>query len=254
MFHSSVDSFAEVQRGGEAYDNFLPHGLFQKLTCKCSKQGWTWTKDRYQDSISFTTDDVLISLKVRKTWILLDVFSSNSGTAVRYDKYQSIISDSLKELLFHYHPNMWFERGVSPCCYEFDCPLSIGSNSIEDDCPRLHMVTCSDHMHSLATPQFNMWFSKSPSRPLTLKDLKRVGNELTEPWRQLNVALELDIPESEINAINADNSEIKLASFKLLKYWYDQQVYKVEAFVTLCKAPKNSEQSSLVGKCLLEHK
>ncbi len=70
MFHSSVDSFTEVKRGDDAYDNFLPHGLFQKLIAKCSKQGWTWTKDRYQNSVSFTTDDVLISLEARSTWIV----------------------------------------------------------------------------------------------------------------------------------------------------------------------------------------
>ncbi len=251
MFHNSVDSFVEVTRGDVAYDNFLPHGLFQKLVAKCSKLGWAWTKDKYQDLVSFSTDDVLISLQARSTWIVLNVFALNYGIAVNYEKYQSAVSGAIIELLKQYHPNMWFERGVNPCMkVEQECVLSIGSTSFDKSDPTLHGVTCEDHMSSLTTPQFTMWFSPSPCRILNEKDLKRVGNELTDEWTQLNVATELDVPTNEINAINADTPDIKMASFKILKYWYDQQVYKVEAFTNLCDALKKAGKAGLIEKAL----
>ncbi len=66
-FHSSSDSKDRVCKGATSYDNFLPHGLFQKLISKCSKQGWVWTSERYQDIVSFRTKDVQISLQARST-------------------------------------------------------------------------------------------------------------------------------------------------------------------------------------------
>ncbi len=251
IFHSSVDSFAEVTRGDEAYDNFLPHGLFQKLIAKCSKQGWAWTKNKYQDSVSFQTDDVRISLQARSTWIVLNVFALNPGIAVSYHQYQSVISSALRELLLLYHPNMWFEWGVNPCTkVEHECVLSIGRTSLDKDENQFRGVDCSQHFCSLATPQFKMWFAPGLCRMLHEKDLKRVGNELTNEWTQLNVATELDVPSNEISAINNDTPEIKMASFKILKYWYDQQVYKVEAFTTLCNALTKSGQCSIIEKAL----
>ncbi len=251
IFHSSVDSYIEVREGDDAYDNFLPHGLFQKLISKCSKQGWAWTKDRYQDSVSFSSDNVLISLQVKSTWIVLNVHAMNQGIAANYSRYQSTIATAIKQLFCQYHPNMWFEHAVNPCAkVKQECMLSIGSTSLDKGHPTLHGVTCSDHLCSLVTPQFHTWFSPSPSRVLTEKDLKRIGNELTDEWSQLNLASELDIPSNEINAINNDSHEIKLASFKILKYWYDQQMYKVDAFATLCNALKKSGQTALIEKCL----
>ncbi len=254
MFHSSAESFSEVSRGDEAYDNFLPHGLFQKLIAKCSKQGWTWTKDRYQDSVSFITNDILLSLQARSTWIVLNVFALNEGIAVNYNAYESTVSALIKQLLHQYHPNMWFERAVNPCARGgHECLFSIGSSSFDKDCPNLHGVTCSDHIHSLTTPQFNLWFCSRPCRVLTQKDLKRVGNELTDKHKQLVMGLELSVPDAEITAINENNPEIRLASFKMLMSWYNDQIYKVKAFDDLCTALKRSRYSGLMEKCLNVH-
>ncbi len=251
MFHSSLDSFADVKIGGISYDNFLPHGLFQKLIAKCSKLGWAWTKERYQDSVSFTTDDVLISLHIRSTWIVLNVFALSNGVSVNYQNIQSDISGSITDLLNQYHPNMWFERGVNPCTRSRnECVLSIGSTSLDKDKPALHGVSCSDHMYSLTTPDFRVWFCSSPCRDLTYKDLKRVGNELADEWVQLNVAVELDVDENQIKSINSASPGMKMASFKILTFWYDQQVNKVEAFVMLCDALTKSGQSALIEKTL----
>ena len=251
IFHSSTDSFVEVARGDKAYDNFLPHGLFQKLIAKCSKHGWAWTDDKYQDSVSFTTDDVLISLQARETWTVLNVFALDLGIAVNYGRYQSIITASIQELMKQYHPNMWFERAVNPCVkLGQECVFGIGSTSFDQNLPTLHGVTCKEHICSLATPTFKMWFSPDPCRVLTEKDLMKVGNELTDEWTQLKVCTELEVPVNEIKAINTDTPEIKMASFKMLKYWYDQQVYKVEAFAVLCDALTKSGQSCLIEKAL----
>ncbi len=251
MFHSSLDSYADVTRGLQAYDNFLPHGLFQKLVAKCSKQGWAWTKDRYQDSVSFTTDDVLISLHIGSTWIEFNAYVLDQGISVNYGRYQSIIADSIKQLLSQYHPNMWFEVAVNPCAkLNKECPLSIGLDSFSEGHALPHGVTCTEHICSLATPEFKMWFSSNPCRSLTEKDLKRVCNDITTENVQYLVGNELNVPLNEIEAINRTNHEIKMASFRILKYWYDQQVYKVEAFSTLCNALTKAGQAGIVGSIL----
>ncbi len=171
LFHSSMGSSSDVARGDEVYDHFLPHGLFQKLVAKCSKMGWAWTKDRYQDSISFTTDDVRISMKVRSTWIILNVFAIDPEREINYHKYQSLISTSICELLRLYHPNMWFERGVNPCAnIGHQCVQSIGSTSIDNNISGTHAVLCPEHSHFLAIRQFNMWFGSSPCRILSERD------------------------------------------------------------------------------------
>ena len=251
LFHSSVESFVEVTRGDEAYDNFLPHGLFQKLVAKCSKQGWSWTDDRYQDSVTFTTENVLISLQAKSTWIVMNAFALDHAIAVNYSRYQSTITALIKELLNQYHPNMWFELGVNPCAkVKQECVFRIGSTSFDEGSPNLQGVTCKEHVCSLTTPHFMMWYLSSSCRVLNVKDLKRVGNELTDEWIQLNVATELDVPTNEIQAINADTPEIKMASFKILKSWFDQQVYKVKAFATLCDALEKSNQAGLIRHAL----
>ncbi len=250
-FHSSADSYTEVSRGDESYDHFLPHGLFQKLISKCSKQGWAWTNDKYQDAIVFTIDDVLISLQARSTWIVLNVYSLSNGIVVPYYKYQSVIATQIQYLLNQYHPNMWYEVAVNPCIKAHkECLLGIGYSNFCESQGKLHGVSCPKHNYSLTTPQFHMWFTPSPCRALTPRDLKKVANELTAEWNQLNLATELDIPVSDFNAINADTPDIRMASFKLLMSWYDQQVYKVEAFTTLCIAMRKAGLGGFISKCL----
>ncbi len=252
MFHSSLDSHKKVLKGAEAYDNFLPHGLFQKLISKCSKQGWTWTDDRYQDAIVFMVDNVQIYVRAKSTWITLDVHALSSGIAVEFHKYQEIVHSSIMNLLNQYHPNMWYELAVNPCERSgHTCIRSIGLTSLDthlDDAMKTpHGVMCKTHLQSLTSPEFNMWFSSSPCRVLTEKDLKKVSDELTDKWKQLNVATELEIPSSAVNAFNTDSTEIKMASFNMLKSWYDQQAYKLDAFSTLYGALEK------VGlHCLLE--
>ena len=202
-----------------------------------------------------TFDTIMVGLRrgvfSKRMRFFLNVFALNLSTAVSYGTYQSIASAYVKELLNLYHPNMWFERGVNPCEKGgHECVLSIGSTSLDTNKSNLHGVACSSHLYSLAKPQFNMWFSNSPCRNLNEKDLKRLGNELTDEWTQLNVATELNVPVNEINAINTDTPEMKMASFKILKYWYDQQVYKVEAFSVLCDAVPKSGQAGLIEKAL----
>ena len=247
MFHSSLESFERVSKGAETYDNFLPHGLFQKLISKCSKLGWTWTEDRYQDAVVFTADNAQICLQAKSTWITLDVHSLSAGIAVDYHKYQAAIHSSIMILLNQYHPNMWYELAVNPCeKIGHKCIRSIGCNSL-NVMTTPHGVKCKTHLQSLTSPEFNMWFSPSPCRVLTEKDLNKVSNELTDKWKQLNVATELEIPSSAVNAFNTDSTEIKMASFNMLKSWYDQQVYKLDAFSTLYGALEK------VGlHCLLE--
>ena len=83
--------------------------------------------------------------------------------------------------------------------------------------------------------------------------MKRLSSELTDVWIQLSVGIELHIPVNEIKAINSDNPEIKMDSFEMLKYWYDRQVYKVEALSTLCDALTRAGQSGLIEKILKTH-
>ncbi len=249
-FHSSVDSFADVRQGAEAYDHFLPHGLFQKLIAKCSGHGWAWTEHRYQDFIVFTSRDILISLLAKSTWIALDIFALNHDIAVDHYRYQSLVASSIKQLLTQYHPNMWFERAINPCTtVKQECLLGIGSTSLGLAMPR--GVTCSKHLCSLATKQFEMWLSPGHCRVLTVKDLRRVGNEVTDLCLQLNLALELNVPDTEVTAMNNDNLEIKLASFKILLSWYHQQINKIDAFTGLCAALKKTGLSDLIENCLL---
>ena len=66
----------------------------------------------------------------------------------------------------------------------------------------------------------------------------------------MKLATELDIPDSEVNAINESNPQICLASFKILMSWYDQQVYKTEAYVKLRLALKEAGLAGIIEKCL----
>ncbi len=252
-FHSSADSYAEVRQGAEAYDNFLPHGLFQKLIAKCSGHGWAWTDQRYQDFIVFTSADILISLQAKSNWIALNVNALNQGVALDYYRYQSLIALSINQLLSQYHPNMWFELAVNPCSkVSQECLLSIGSTSLDKGCPVPRGVTCSQHLCSFTTAEFKMWLAPGLCRVLTEKDLKKVGDRLTDHDKQLTVALELNVPSAEVIAINHDNQEIQVASFKVLRLWYNQQINKVDAFNLLCDALEKSELSGLVEPCLFD--
>ncbi len=250
-FHNSRDSYAKVKRGNEAYDNFLPHGLFQKLISKCSKQGWRWTEDKYQDAVVFRTADVQIALQARDTWIVLNVYSLSPGVVVSYHEYHNVVYSCLENLLNQYHPNMWIGIAVNPCeMAGHDCPIEVGPSSVEKHDKTLRGAACSKHSYTLTTSQFKMWFNSSSCRALTENDLNKVGKELTDRWKQMNIATELGIPESEVTAINENYPEIQLASFKILMFWYNQQIYKVDAFASLCIALEQAGLACLLEKCL----
>ncbi len=251
MFHCSRDSYTELSGGAEAYDNFLPHGLFQKLISKCSKEGWAWTKHKYQDAIVFTKDNVHIALQAKSTWIVLSVHPLSCNVLVTYHHYQSVVTSQLLSLLQQYHPNMWFDMAVNPCeTTDHDCLLSIGMTSFEEAADNLHGVSCPEHLNSLITCQFAMWFTPEPFRILTEKDLRKLSSDLTDKWKQIKLATELGIPSSKVRGINENTSDIQLASFNMLMFWYDQQIDKADAFVSLCKALQEVGLAGLLNKCL----
>ncbi len=251
-FHSSADSHKDVLRGFEAYDNFLPHGLLQKLISRCSKTGWEWTRDRrYQDCIEFTVGDALVSLVARSTWIVLNVRSLNMEVSINYAKYLSEVVASLRSLVEKYHKNMWFELCLNPCATH-DCIFGVGKTSFDDllDRSKLHGVTCSSHRRSIATPEFEMWFQSSACRILRKKDLMNVARELTNIWDAKQLAIELDV-SLDYSALVGNTENIKMATFNMLESWFTQRVYKVHAFIAFCDSLKNVGLERLISQCLV---
>ena len=251
-FHSSADSHKDVLRGFEAYDNFLPHGLLQKLISKCSKRGWELSRDRrYQDFIVFIVDDALISLRARSTWIALNVFPLNMQVSINYGKYLSEVDASLRSLLGIYHKNMWFEICLKPC-ESHDCILGVGKSSFDElaDKSKLHGVTCPSHWRSIATPEFDMWFRLNPCRVLRPKDLRKIAHELTDIWSAECLAAELDVPV-DYSMVIGNTDKIRMATFNMLSCWFNQRTYKVHAFVAFCDSLKNVGLERLISECLV---
>ena len=163
-FHSSKDSNEAFIRGDMTYDNFLPHGLFQKLMSKCSKSGWKWIGNKYQDSVTFTIDGIIVSLQSRSTWIKVDVYNPGGTQQVIFAKYLTTILDGINNLSNLYHPNMWYELDVNSCSAIErkdieDCLSCIGRTSLDMEA-KLTPAFCSRHLDRV-TPvkEFSVWFS-----------------------------------------------------------------------------------------------
>ncbi len=252
-FHSVAESYEDMCEGFEAYDNFLPHGLFQRLISKCSKRGWR-RKDPYQDAITFRSGNVEIVLCARSTWIVMNVIALSKGVNVQYSTYFSQVVDSIKDIMSRYHTNMWYELALNPCAkLNHECLQSIGCSSIGDERGTNQMtgVKCDEHFTNISTCEFEMWFSQYPCRVLTIKDLNNISKDLTDPEICTNLALELgDDVLKKFEAEQVNSQEITRAVFNMLQYWYNQQIYKVHAFLLLCDALKCSGQGNILEKRL----
>ncbi len=162
-FHSSKESHDAFSRGEMTYDNFLPHGLFQKLMSKCSKSGWRWIGQRYQDSVTFIADDIIVSLQSRSTWIKMDIYNPGGTQQVIFPKYLSTILQGIDNLLNNYHPNMWYELCVNPCANtepdESDsCLTCVGRTSLDMEAALIPAI-CSQHIvHVMPVIEFEAWF------------------------------------------------------------------------------------------------
>ncbi len=182
---------------------------------------------------------------------MLNVFSLEPGVSVSYHKYQSDVLSSIETLIKQYHPNMWVEMAANPCDKGgHECPIYIGITNPDPNGDKLDGVSCKEHVYSLTTVQLKPWFAHCACRVLTIKDLRRVGNELTTELKQLKLFTELAVDPNEIDAINSQTPEIKMASFNILRIWYDQQIYKADAFVSLCDALRKAGLGGLLETCL----
>ncbi len=163
-FHSSQESNSAFLQGDMTYDNFLPHGLFQKLMSKCSKAGWKWVGHKYQDAVTFTADGIIVSLQSRSTWIKVDVYNPGGTQKVLFSNYLNIILKGIDILLEKYHPNMWYELCVNPCGTteqeDIDgCLTSVGRTSLSMKA-LLTPARCTQHLdHVVPVEEFTAWFS-----------------------------------------------------------------------------------------------
>ncbi len=250
-FYSSLSSHDGICMGFDECDNFLPHGLFQKLVSKCCKQGWKWIGNKFQDFAMFAIDNVVISMKVKATWISMEIdCKENYSVAVDCTKYLSVVFNSLKNLLETYHSNMWFEFCFNPCAkLKHECVLGLRKTSLMEleSMDGAHAVYCSTHSCSFLIPEFCMWFTAVPCRVLRERDLMSIAQELTSEWQCIKLGAQLDVTK-EFKAVYTN--DIRTATFHMLLSWFDTQVYKVCAFTSLCKALEKAGLGGLVGKCL----
>ncbi len=140
------------------YDNFLPHGFFQKLISKCSKMRWKWTVDKYQNSVAFTVDNVIVALASKSTWIRMNVLAKSDKIPVHFSKFQSIVTAGIDSLLKDFHPNMWYEYCMNPCeDAGHECVVSTGRASLGGS---EHLVQCPTHGTQMDTKKFTQWYGK----------------------------------------------------------------------------------------------
>ncbi len=164
-FHFSMESYKEEFRhGDETFDHFLPHGLFQRLMVRCSKQGWKWFL-KYQNAVAFDAgDDVTVLLKTHVSAISLTLLGHKPNMTPPRTPYFHTVSTQLDDLLKMNHENMWYDLCLCPCegeqgIYEEECMGTTGLNSIEkDSVPR--MVRCIKHGKTLSSDTVTQWISK----------------------------------------------------------------------------------------------
>ncbi len=248
LFHSSTDSHESFLEGSTMYDQFLPYGLFQRLISRCVKLGWRWLEHKYRDLVSYRSDDCVVVLSSQSSWIKLEVLVADNNTAVEFDKFNRNISRELKTMLAVYNQNMWFEYSVNVCgAHGHECIINTGRSNLGG---KLGLAICPTHDNCLTIPQFAMWFSREACRVLTQKDLMTLADELTDEWKRVKLGTELGIEVNEIEATKQDNPEIRLASFNMLLSWYNQQIFKADAFIKLSEALKEAGMGRLIKKCL----
>ena len=247
-FHSSKQSFEDFKEGSKTNDQFLPHGLFPRLISRLVKAGWKWTEHKYQDLVSYTCDNCVIVLSTHSVWMKAEVLVPDTFTVVDLQKYSNCLTSEIDTILSAYIPNMWFEYCLNPCSgREHECVIGTGRSSIGGT---ENLVRCPDHGACLKKTQFTMWFSASPCRILTEKDLMSLSQELVDEWSRLKLATELAVEISDLKAAETDNEQTRLASFEMLHSWYNSQEYKTDAYITICNALRNAGLAGLVQKCL----
>ncbi len=247
-FHSSQQSFQEFQEGSNTYDQFMPLGVFPRLISRLVKTGWKWTEHKYQDFVSYTSENCVIVLTSQSTWIKIEVCVPDTHVAVELSKCRHNIATEINTIISAYIPNMWFEYCLNPCGTEGPgCIVATGASSLGGT---EHLVRCPEHNRCFKILQFNMWFSAERCRILTEKDLMTLAQELTDEWKRLQLATELEVEISDLQAAEADNPQTRLASFEMLLTWFNSQVYKTDAYLTLCSALKNAGLAGLINKCL----
>ncbi len=250
-FYSSRSSHDGICMGFEECDNFLPHGLFQKLVSKCCKQGWKWIGTKFQDFAMFAIDNVVISLKVKATWISMEIdCKENYSVAVDCTKYLSVVFNSLKNLLETYHSNMWFEFCLNPCAkLKHECVLGLRKTSLMklESMDKAHAVYCSAHSCSFLIPEFCMWFTPTPCRVLRQRDLMIIARELKNEECCFSLAAELGVG-NDFEPRQHEN--ITTAAFSMLVSWFNRQVYTLHAFTVLSNALQKAGLGSLVGLLL----
>ncbi len=168
-FHASRQSHKDFKRGSKTYDKFLPHGLFQKVMSKCSKSGWRWIGEKYQDAVTFTTDGIIVSLQSRSTWIKVDVFNPGETHQVAFNRYLNTVLHGTDTLLSQFHPNMWYEMCVDPCAQSEDvdgCLACVGKTSLDKEA-ELSMAICKIHSRVIMpVKKFCEWFQPIPQGKL----------------------------------------------------------------------------------------
>ncbi len=251
-FHSSVQSHKKAKLGAKTYDHFIPAGLFQKVMSRCSKHGWVWTDKRWRNSVNFAVGDTIVVFHLGSTWIKMNIIVLDTTKSVSFAKYFHKVKSHIDALLKTYHQNMWHEICFNPCeSSGHECLCRPGKNSIDEDDNPLIACRCENHGNSLTTSQFNMWFNHIYARVLTPKDIFKVSQKIPDMERQLGLALELGIEQSEIDTANSNNpNDIKMASYKILKSWFEGQNDRTEAFGNLCKALEEANMGRLLTECL----
>ncbi len=251
-FYSSLSSHDNICMGFKECDDFLPCGLLQKLVSKCCKQGWEWVGRKFQDSATFAVENVLISVMVKATWIAICIDCKDShSVVVNYTKYLSVIFKTLKNVLEMYHKNMWFEFCLNPCVkLKQECILGLRKTSLMklESLDQVHAVNCPDHQCSILIPEFCMWFTSTPCRVLTQRDLMSISKELNSERYCLELGSVLGVVGEFKAAVH--KKDITLATFDMLESWSNAQVYKVYAFTALCEALRKAGLGSLIEKCL----
>ncbi len=155
-FHGTINSHEDFLRGREAFDLFLPHGIFPKLVAMCCKAGWKWSKHhKYQNSVGFVAGDHFVQLAERDSCIEMKLFTN---TKVDPSTYMSKVNSAIDQIIERYYPNMWIEYCTNPCEADgFQCIESIGRTSLGGE---NHLVVCSTHNKTMETTAMSSWFSK----------------------------------------------------------------------------------------------
>ncbi len=111
----------------------------------------------------------------------------------------------------------------------------------------------SPHINAWDIPEQYIEFLKTP---MTIKQLKKMANQINTAWKVKSLALELGMDLSRIDAHLENNRNIVEASFEFLREWYYQIVDSEKAWKDILHALHDAKVfpsvQYLEGFCNLE--